>query len=215
MYKIDISISCILNSNSLSRACVTSACIYKRQLHIEDINDTFSVSKLEENVSYINDLNLSQSIENLAIGKPILLSLDFNIKGLIRDVFIQKNWEKSYNKHDNSLRLSINLDIKNNGKTINSIRLIRKGIFFWTRNPKINHRIWIMIVKDETPFYPLEEDEAKQLLFDFHKDVEIQPDLLNSGKNNISILVNITWGKHEFIEKTKLEKESKFVLVDI
>ena len=48
MYKTEISKSRILNSNSLSFACVISACIYKRQLHIEDINDTLLVSKLSK-----------------------------------------------------------------------------------------------------------------------------------------------------------------------
>jgi hypothetical protein len=143
------------------------------------------------------------------------MSLDFSIEGLIRDVFVQKNWERAYNKHDNYLRLSINLDIKNNGKVVDTIKLIRKGVFFWTRNPKINHRIWIMIVKDEEPFYPLEEEEARRQLFEFHKDLEIALESLSKGKNNISILVRLSWGKHDFIEKSQISKESNTVLIDL
>jgi hypothetical protein len=199
----------------LSLACVTSACIYKRQLHIEDINDTFSVSKLTENASYINDISLSKSKDKASGEKSIEMSLDFSIKGLIRDVFVQENWERAYNKHDNYLRLSINLDIKNNGKVVDTIKLIRKGVFFWTRNPKINHRIWIMIVKDEEPFYPLEEEEARRQLFEFHKDLEIALESLSKGKNNISILVRLSWGKHDFIEKSQISKESNTVLIDL
>ena len=57
-----------------------------------------------------------------------------------------------------------------------------------------------MIVKDDTPFYPLEEEEARQLLFDFNRDIEIKPEALKKGKNNIAVFVELSWGKHEFIE---------------
>ena len=199
----------------MSLACVTSACIYKRQLHIEDINDTFSVSKLDENESRISALTLRGAQERPMNEKLYMLTLSFSIDGFIRQVLTQKNWEKAYNKHDNSLRLTIKLDIKNNGKIIESIKLIRKAIFFWTRNQKIDHRIWIMIVKDDTPFYPLEEEEARQLLFDFNKDIDIKPDVLRKGKNNITVLVELSWGKHEFIEKNSLKKESNIQQIDI
>ena len=170
---------------------------------------------MTENASYINDISLSKSKEKASEGKSIAMSLDFSINGLIREVFVQKNWERAYNKHDNYLRLSINLDIKNNGKVVETIKLIRKGIFFWTRNPKINHRIWIMIVKDEEPFYPLEEEEARKQLFDFHKDLEISADSFSKGKNNISVVAHISWSKHNFIEKSQIFKESNTVLIDL
>ena len=207
----------ILNSNSLSFACVTSACIYKRQLHIEDINDTFLVSTLPKlnNESFISDLILKKSQEKSTIGNTVTLSLNFTIKGMIRDIFIQKNWEKAYNKHDNILRLTIKLDIKNNGQTIESKKLIRKAILFWTRNPRIQHRIWITIVKDDSPFYPLEEEEAKNLLFDFQKEIEIEANKLKVGKNKISVTINLSWGKHEYIEKNEIIKESNIEEVEI
>ena len=36
----------------------------------------------------------------------VTLSLNFTIKGFIREIFTQKNWEKAYNKHDNILRVT-------------------------------------------------------------------------------------------------------------
>jgi hypothetical protein len=170
---------------------------------------------LDENESRISALTLRGAQERPMNEKLFVLTLSFSIDGFIRQVLTQKNWEKAYNKHDNSLRLTIKLDIKNNGKIIESIKLIRKAIFFWTRNPKIDHRIWIMIVKDDTPFYPLEEEEARQLLFDFNKDIEIKTDALSKGKNDITILVELSWGKHEFIEKNSLKKESNIQQINI
>ena len=163
---------------------------------------------MDENESRISALTLRGAQEGPMNEKLSTLTLRFSVDGFIRQVLTQKNWEKAYNKHDNSLRLTIKLDIKNNGKIIESKKLIRKAIFFWTRNPKIDHRIWIMIVKDDIPFYPLEEEEARQLLFDFTKDIEIKPEVLRKGKNDITVLVELSWGKHEFIEKNSLKKES-------
>jgi len=202
----------------LSFAWVISACIYKRQLHIEDINDTFLVSELSKfnkNESFISDIVLKKSSEKSTIGNKVTLSLNFAIKGIIREVFSQKNWEKAYNKHDNILRLAIRLDIKNNGQTIESKKLIRKAILFWTRNPKIQHRIWITIVKDDNPFYPLEEEEAKNLLFDFQKEIEIESNKLRVGKNKISITINTSWGTHDYIEKNEIIKETNIEEIEV
>jgi hypothetical protein len=72
-----------------------------------------------------------------------------------------------------------------------------------------------MIVKDETPFYPLEEEEARKLLFDFEKDIEIERKYFKKEKNNIAVLVKLSWGKHEFIDKQMIEKESKIDQIDL
>lgn len=165
--------------------------------------------------SFITDLVLKKSQGIPTIGDSITLSLNFTIKGNIRDIFTQKNWEKAYNKHDNVFRMIIKLDIKNNGQTIDSKKLLRKAILFWTRNPKINHRIWITIVKDENPHYPLEEEEAKNLLFDFQKNIEIEASKLGVGKNKISVTINLSWGKHEYIEKNQITKESNTEEIEI
>lgn len=169
---------------------------------------------MDDNVSYISALVLKKAQQQSLNKDLTLLTLSFSINGLIRKVMTQKNWEKAYNKHDNILRLTIKLAVKNNGKIIDSKKFIRKAIFFWTRNPKIDHRIWIMITKDENPFYPLEEEEARDLLFDFHNDIEITPDKLKKGKNKISVLVEMSWGKHEFIDKNQLKEESNIEQID-
>ncbi|MDF0679774.1 MAG: hypothetical protein P0116_02285 [Candidatus Nitrosocosmicus sp.] len=45
-------------------------------------------------------------------------------------------------------------------------------------------------------------------MFDFNKDIEIKPEALKKGKNNIAVFVELSCGKHEFIEKNTLKKES-------
>ncbi len=171
--------------------------------------------KSNKDESFISNIVLKKSQEKSTIGNIITLSLNFTVKGMIRDIFTQKNWEKAYNKQDNVLRITIKLDIKNNGQIIESKKLLRKAILFWTRNPKIQHRIWITIVKDDSPYYPLEEEEAKNLLFDFQKEIEIESNKLRVGKNKISATINLSWGKHDYIEKNEIIKESNIEEIEI
>jgi hypothetical protein len=165
--------------------------------------------------SYIDNIVLKKIAEKSSNENTITLSLNFTINGFIREIFTQNNWEKAYNKHDNIFRVVIKLEIKNNGHIIESRKLLKKAILFWTRNPKINHRIWITIVKDETPYYPLEEEEAKNLLFNFQKEIEIESSKLKDGKNKIAVKVNISWGKHEYIEKEEITKETNIEEIEI
>jgi hypothetical protein len=152
---------------------------------------------------------------NTKIDGSEMLALDmgFKIEGRIRDVFDQKNWERAYNKHDNIFRVVIEIEIRSGRKTILSTKLVRKAVLFWTRNPKIQHRIWVQIVKDDSSFYPLSLDEARTLLFDFNKTFEIEGGLLKIGNNKVSAKILVYWGKHLFTEPQKISGKSEDIEV--
>ena len=138
----------------------------------------------------------------------ISFSLSLKINGRIRKLFNQSLWEKAYNKFDNTFRITINVDLKSGNKILYSIKFIKKAVFFWTRNPRIPHRIWIFIVKDDSPFYPESEEEAKSLLFDIEKIIELQPSIISKKSSKIYANVKISWGRHNFTEPIKLEGKS-------
>ncbi|HJT83390.1 MAG TPA: hypothetical protein VJ697_02815 [Nitrososphaeraceae archaeon] len=152
---------------------------------------------------YLTRIKDHDNSENL-----ISFNLSLKIKGRIRDVFNQSLWEKAYNKFDNTFRITINVDLKSRNKILFSLKFVRKAVFFWTRNPKINHRIWIFIVKDDSPFYPETEEEAKSLLFDVEKIIETNPTIFTKKNSRIYANVKVSWGKHNFSEPTKLEGKS-------
>src|ERR671929_1379315 len=128
---------------------------------------------VDNTTSFIAKAILSKSQESVRYDHPLTLSLSFRVEGSIRETFSQKNWERAYNKHDNGFRMTIEVDLKSGRRTIIPVKFVRKASLFWTRNPKIPHRIWVSIVKDETPFYPLSVDEAKSLLFDVNRVIEL------------------------------------------
>ena len=158
--------------------------------------------------SFIAEANFSKSQDSVKADQPLTLSLSFKINGAIREQFSQKNWERAYNKHDNGFRMTIEVDVKSGRKSVLELKFVRKAALFWTRNPKIPHRIWVSIVKDETPFYPLTVEEAHLLLFDVNKVIELSGNDLDSGSHRLHAEIRVSWGKHDYTEATEIRAKS-------
>lgn len=161
--------------------------------------------------SFIAGATLAKSQDSVKSGQPLTLSLNFKVDGAIREVFSQKNWERAYNKHDNGFRMTIEVDLKSGRKTVMPIKFVRKAALFWTRNPKIPYRIWVSIVKDDAPFYPLAEEEAKSLLFDVNKVIELSGSDLDSGAQKLYSDIRVSWGKHDYTEPGEIKGRSNDV----
>lgn len=158
--------------------------------------------------SFIAGAMLGKSQDSVKSGQPLTLSLSFKVDGGIREAFSQKSWEHAYNKHDNGFRLTIEVDLKSGRRTVLPLRFVRKAALFWTRNPKISFRIWVSIVKDDAPFYPLTEEEAKSLLFDVNKVIELSGNDLDSGTQKLYADIKVSWGKHSYTEPTEIKGRS-------
>jgi len=161
--------------------------------------------------SFISGATLGKSQDSVKSGQPLTLSLSFKVEGVIREAFTQKNWERAYNKHDNGFRMTIEVDIKSGRKTVMPLKFVRKAALFWTRNPKIPFRIWVSIVKDDAPFYPLAEEEARSLLFDVNKVIELSGSDLDSGAQKLYAEIKVSWGKHDYCEPTEIKGRSNEV----
>jgi hypothetical protein len=166
---------------------------------------------LENQESIVSDAKLSLLQDKIKKGEPLTLSLSFKIIGNIREVFDQKNWERAYNKHDNLLRLIIEISLKEGRKVVLQNKFVRKATLFWTRSPKIPYRIWVSIIKDDTLFYPVTVEEAKSLLFDINKLIELNCDHLKSGDHELSTEIKVSWGKHYYTSSTKINGRSNTV----
>jgi hypothetical protein len=164
---------------------------------------------MADSSSFIDSAILAKSQESVRPDQPLTLSLSFAIQGTIREAFSQKNWERAYNKHDKGFLMKIEIDLKSGrGRRIALIKLVRKAALFWTRNPKIPYRIWVSIVKDDTPFYPLTEEEAKTLLFDVNKVIELNGSDLNSGTHKLYADIKVSWGKHVYTQPNEIKGRS-------
>jgi len=166
---------------------------------------------LNDQENFISDIKISELTDSGPSNKQTAFEVRFKIDGKIRDGLEQKNWERAYNKHDNIFRVTIILELRATMKTIFTTKLVRKSAFFWTRNPKIQHRIWIQIVKDDMPFYPLSVDEAKSLLFDFDNVIELDNYALDTKAKKINVRISVSWGRHNFTEPVEISGQSETI----
>jgi hypothetical protein len=163
--------------------------------------------------STIVDAMLSKSQDELNQSELLTLNLVFRIIGQIREAFDQKNWERAYNKHDNSFRMTIEVDLKSGAKTILPMKFVRKAALFWTRSPKIPYRIWLSIIKDDMSFYPSTVEEAKSLLFDIRKLITLNKNDLTEGDHKLFADIRVKWGKHNYTEPTVVVTKSNVIRV--
>jgi hypothetical protein len=168
---------------------------------------------LENEKSMIVDAKLSRLQDKEKKGESLTLSLSFKIQGNIREVFDQKNWERAYNIHDNVFRITIEISLKDGRKAVLQNKFVRKAILFWTRSPKIPFRIWVSIIKDDTPFYPTTVEEAKSLLFDISKFIELNGYDFKRGSREFSTDIKVSWGKHFYTNPTVITGRSNAVSI--
>jgi len=56
-------------------------------------------------------------------------------------------------------------------------------------------------------------EEAKSLLFDVTKTMELDSNKLKEGQNEIHVSIKVSWGKHLYTDPFELHGETKVVKV--
>ena len=77
--------------------------------------------------NFISDIQLSPSKDGFMSSGLLVLDLRFKIEGKIREVFDQKNWERAYDRHDNSFRVTIQLEVRAGRRTVLTTKFVRKA----------------------------------------------------------------------------------------
>jgi hypothetical protein len=108
--------------------------------------------------------------------------------------------------------MSITVALKLERTKILLAKITRKTSIFWTRSPKIPYRIWVLIIRDYDPFYPETIEEAKSLMFDVNKVIELNTNNFNHGDNTIYADITVSWGRHYYTEPTEISIVSKITV---
>jgi hypothetical protein len=166
---------------------------------------------LTDSGNRIENPQLSTSLKEVKLNEEVAFRIDFRIEGKIRQVFDQKNWERAYNLHDNIFRIKIDVDLNSGSKKLLHSGSLRKASLFWTRNPKLPYRVWILIVKDDTTFYPSSIEEIKSLLFDVEKEIIVNASQIERGKQQIHAQIRVWWGKHYYTVPCELKAKTNKV----
>ncbi len=117
----------------------------------------------------IQDLNIAASPQLAKIDDNLALTVGFKLKGGIRRNFVRPLWEKAYDEHDLGLRMAYRVDLSRRrakvlpGAELKREKFVRRGVFFWTRNPELPYRVWATVATEfETILYPKTEEEAQR-----------------------------------------------------
>jgi hypothetical protein len=173
--------------------------------------------------SYINDVKLVASASRIRPNEPLTLDLQFKVDGHIREVLNQETWTSSYDKHDTVFLIKYLIKIQTisikKRDVVEPIKFVRKASFYWSRNPKLpppppNKKIWAMIVIDDIPNLPDSVEDAKILLLDVKRSIELMGSSIGKGKHKLVAYVSASWGKHPYTKSTEIEAESDEVEVE-
>ena len=167
--------------------------------------------------SYISGAKLVPSSSKIKMNESVTLNLRFRVDGRVRKVFNQQTWTDAYNKHDAVFRIKYTIRVQTGSvkkhDIVEPIKFVRKASFYWSRNPKLpppppNKKIWTMIVIDDRPVLPDSVEDAKSLVFDVKRPIELVGSSIGKGKHKLVAHVSASWGKHHFTEKMEVDAKS-------
>lgn len=170
--------------------------------------------------SYISDVKLLPSANKIKLDEPLKFDLRFKIDGHLREALNQETWTNAYNKHDTAFMIKYIIRIQTGSSKkrdiVEPMKFVRKASFYWSRNPKLpppppNKKIWAMIVVDDSPNLPDSVEDAKSLLLDVKRSMELMGSNIGKGKHKLVARVSASWGKHLYTEPMEVEAKSNEV----
>ena len=170
----------------------------------------------------IENVSITASPEKAKIDDNVAFTVNFKLNGGIRRNFVRKLWEAAYDERDLGLRMAYKVELsKQRSKPLPSTELkrdkfVRRGVFFWTRNPELPYRVWATIATEfETILYPKSEEEAQSMLFDVTRSFELPASSLGKGQHTLEAKVHAKWGKHIFTESGEATGKTPSVKVSV
>ncbi len=170
----------------------------------------------------IQEATITASREKAKLDDNLAFTVSFKLNGGIRRNFVRRLWEAAYDEHDLGLRMAYRVDLsKQRSKLLlpselKRDRFVRRGVFFWTRNPELPYRVWATIATEfETILYPKTEEEAQKMLFDVTRSFELPASKLGKGQHTLEAKVHAKWGKHIFTERGEATAKTPGIKVRI
>ena len=170
----------------------------------------------------IQETSIKVSPEHAKLDDTLAFTVAFKLNGGIRRNFVRPLWEKAYDEHDLGLRVAYRVDLNKHrtkplpGSELKRDKFVRRGVFFWTRNPELPYRVWATIATEfETILYPKTEEEAQVMLFDITRSFEFPASILGRGKHELAADVHAKWGKHIFTERGEASAKTHSLKVSV
>ena len=170
----------------------------------------------------VSDVHVIPQKGEYSIDEPVALNLGFRVIGGLREAFTPDVWTTAWEENDKLVRLTMRTSIMSLGLTggkevASSGKEVRKGKFYWSRNPDLPYRIWAAIISEDgsAPIIPENVEDAKSKMFDVVKQYVIPAASLGMGKHRLAGSATVSWGRRGFIEKGSASGRSKEVKLQI
>ncbi|HLI46842.1 MAG TPA: hypothetical protein VKU94_06590 [Geobacterales bacterium] len=168
----------------------------------------------------IEEFKLTASSERIKLGEKIKINLSMSIKGDLVNNFTPDNWEKAYKEGERKFMLRYFIKIKNlkgflSSNDLIKEKIVRRAVFFWTRNPTIDRTYWVeLVLEDKKPYLIREIDGIYEKLFNLERSYEIDSNLLGDGKHKIRAEVKVKWANYVFIDASTLKAKSNVIAIE-
>ncbi len=164
------------------------------------------------------DLKVIPEAREYKLDETVRLKLGFRVVGGLRESFIPDVWTVSWEDNDKMVRLTMESSIRRGGKKLASTgKEVRRGKFYWSRDPDLPYRIWAAIIHEDgsAPIIPVSVEDAKSKLLDVVKSFEIPAASLGRGTHKLTGSTDVKWGRRTYIEKGSASGKSGAVELKI
>jgi hypothetical protein len=169
-----------------------------------------------EGVSLIADKKSYSRSDTMAVN------FEFRVVGGLREAFHPDVWTMAWEDSDKILGLTMGMSLRVR-RGLFTRRLaeikkeVRKASFYWSRDPDLSYRIWVMIVPEDggPPKIPQSVEDAKAKMFDVEKMFSLPTSALGKGRHRLVGNAYASWGRRSFIEKGSASTMSKPLVVEV
>jgi hypothetical protein len=167
------------------------------------------------------DLSLIPEKRSYKLDETVGINLGFRVIGGLRESYIPDVWTVSWEDNDKLVRLTMESSIRRGGSLGKVIattgKEVRKGKFYWSRDPDLPYRIWTAIIHEDgrAPIIPRNVEDAKSQLLDVVKSFEFPASELGKGSHKLVGQTKAHWGRTSFIEKGDIAGKTPTVEIKI
>ena len=157
-----------------------------------------------------------------APGDTVKVNVSFRVVGGLREAFHPDVWTVAWEDFDKILRLTIRVVLRAKGsvtsrKVAEIKKEVRRASFYWSRDPDLPYRIWVMVVPEDggPPKIPGSVEDAKSKMLDVEKEFSFPASELGPGTHELVASATGKWGRRSFIEKGEVTSKSKPLVVRV
>jgi hypothetical protein len=157
--------------------------------------------------TYIEILSFKPSSQEARLDEAIKLILSYRVMGELRENFTQQRIEEAYINRDVEFRVTSIIELRKRilgfaFRCVKKIKLVRKAIFYWSRDRSYVSRIRVMVVDEYGRSSVVDSiEQLHSKLLDYNIPLELTGSELGKGEHTLRCDVKVKWGTHTFIQR--------------